>query len=465
MKKAIAFALALVLALGVSIPALAFSAQMSAQNLSVDGRSVACEKYNIDGSNYFKLRDLAQLLHGTGSQFDVGWDETNKVVSVATGRAYTTPNGHELETGADNSASAQPSNQTIMIDGAVRSDLTVYNIGGSNFFKLREMGDALGFDVGYDQPTNTAIVKSRPAGTVGPQPGPGPEPEPEKSVMTLETLQGVWYASGTEASDGNRFEAELIISGKSYIYAYSSPDIEYYSLFIKTIESVDSETNVVYFSEHYLETYDGSDEDEPFSSSYWAGSGMPADARQIRYSDFTGESLNNGRITLEKTEYSRLAGTVEKILKEKKQEQKTEKTYLSAEDKRQILQYAGTITARNENGSSLLQNAANRFAAAQELSGGEKDRQRALAQESFSYMQESCGAALENTKKMLEICKNKRDAGRIVFNANKMVTLYEEMIKMGSVSSSALKKCTDYYETIAGLVGEIRDILRGGAYD
>ena len=161
MKKTLTLVLILALLLGLAGNALAASVVRSPQKLTVNGEAVYCDKYNIDGSNYFKLRDLAQLLNGTGSQFDVGWDEASKVVSVTTQHAYTTPNGHELEIGEDLSATAVVSPQTIMIDGAVRTDLTVYNIGGSNFFKLRELGDALGFDVDYVKETDTATVASR----------------------------------------------------------------------------------------------------------------------------------------------------------------------------------------------------------------------------------------------------------------------------------------------------------------
>ena len=133
---------------------------MSPQNLRVDGKLVECEKYNIDGSNYFKLRDIAMVLDGTGSQFSVGWDEEKKVISVVTGEGYT-PNGSELDlSGGDKSASAAPSTQTLLINGEVRSDLSAYNIGGNNYFKLRDLGDALGFHVDYDKPSNTAIVIS-----------------------------------------------------------------------------------------------------------------------------------------------------------------------------------------------------------------------------------------------------------------------------------------------------------------
>jgi len=164
MKKSLIFALVLALLLALTAPAFAFAIERSAQNLTVDGRTVTCDKYNIEGSNYFKLRDLAKLLDGTGSQFDVGWDADKQLVSITTNHAYTTPNGTELIVGADQSATAVLSAQTIMVDGVVRRDLTVYNIGGSNFFKLRELGSALGFDVDYDQATNTAIVDSRDAG-------------------------------------------------------------------------------------------------------------------------------------------------------------------------------------------------------------------------------------------------------------------------------------------------------------
>ena len=47
---------------------------LSPQKLSVNGTNVDCGKYNIDGANYFKLRDLAYMLNGTASQFDVGFD-------------------------------------------------------------------------------------------------------------------------------------------------------------------------------------------------------------------------------------------------------------------------------------------------------------------------------------------------------------------------------------------------------
>ena len=88
MKKIISILLAALLVAAI-LPTAAFADSpavvLSPQNLRVDGKVIACEKYNIDGSNYFKLRDIAMVLSGTGSEFSVGWDGEKKVISVVTG--------------------------------------------------------------------------------------------------------------------------------------------------------------------------------------------------------------------------------------------------------------------------------------------------------------------------------------------------------------------------------------------
>ncbi len=161
MKKSISFLLVFVMLFALlAVGASAANTVLSAQKLTCEGKSIECEKYNIDGSNYFKLRDIAYLLNGTVSQFSVGWDSEAKVVSIVTGEAYEA-NGSELDlSSGDQSATAVTSSQTIKINGIERTDLSVYNIGGSNFFKLRDLGGALGFFVDYDKATNTAVIKS-----------------------------------------------------------------------------------------------------------------------------------------------------------------------------------------------------------------------------------------------------------------------------------------------------------------
>ncbi|MBR2978051.1 MAG: hypothetical protein IKM36_01120 [Oscillospiraceae bacterium] len=160
MRRALAVLLtALLLAGLLTVSCAAAKVVPSKQKLSVDGTTVKCEIYNIDGSNYFKLRDLAALLNGTQSQFSVKWDEKLQTVSLLSSKPYTAVGG-ELEIGGDQSATAKKSETKLRIDGREVTDLTAYNIGGNNYFKLRELGDYLYFDVSYNAVANTAAITS-----------------------------------------------------------------------------------------------------------------------------------------------------------------------------------------------------------------------------------------------------------------------------------------------------------------
>lgn len=171
MKKQLSALLALVLCIALSVGVLPVPASaatkpsvtLTSQKLIVNGKDVKCEVYNIDGNNYFKLRDIAMLLNGTESQFSVNTrDYYGKlVIDLQPGEAYTSVGG-ELVTGVDKSASTVLNEQLMTINGEMRKfTIQLYNIGGNNFFKLRELGDMFFFDVDYDSRTNAVIVKTR----------------------------------------------------------------------------------------------------------------------------------------------------------------------------------------------------------------------------------------------------------------------------------------------------------------
>jgi hypothetical protein len=161
LKRGLSLALAALLSL--SLCAGAFAANdpvvaLSTQELEVNGEAVPVQAYNIDGANYFKLRDVACLLEGTKAKFNVGYDEKEDAVLITTSIAYEKIGG-ELTAGEDLSATAVKSKQTIYIDGKKKS-LTAYNIGDANYFKLRDLGAALKFEVGYDEERRTVLVTS-----------------------------------------------------------------------------------------------------------------------------------------------------------------------------------------------------------------------------------------------------------------------------------------------------------------
>ena len=190
MKKLTALVLTLLLLVSLAVPAFAYTTVLSTQNLTVDGKPINCERYNIDGSNYFKLRDLAYLLMGTPSEFGVGYDAASNSVIISPGLPYE-PNGSELVIGEDKSATAVPSPQSIWCLDAPTNDLSVYNIGGNNYFKLRDLGTMLGFGVDYDEASKTMVVTSGaqiPTPAPAPSPSPAPAPAGERTELNSEQI-------------------------------------------------------------------------------------------------------------------------------------------------------------------------------------------------------------------------------------------------------------------------------------
>ncbi len=128
------------------------------QKITVDGVAVDMEVYNIDGNNYFKLRDMAALMAGTKSEFSVDFNGDMKSMYTIKGEKYKSAGG-ELLTGTDKSSKCSPSSWVLFVNGNLVS-CKVYNIGGNNFFKLRDMSSAFGFTADYNANTRTVIIKS-----------------------------------------------------------------------------------------------------------------------------------------------------------------------------------------------------------------------------------------------------------------------------------------------------------------
>jgi hypothetical protein len=147
------------------------TAQPTAQALTVDGQTVnGAEIYAVNGNNYFKLRDVAQLLTGTDVQFSVDYDSAKDAIVITTGAGYTSVGGELASSGEDKSSTIQPTSQSLILNGKTinMSTIAAYAIGGNNYFKLRDLGTLLGFTVDYDETTNTIVVTSvAPATTTG----------------------------------------------------------------------------------------------------------------------------------------------------------------------------------------------------------------------------------------------------------------------------------------------------------
>jgi hypothetical protein len=101
--------------------------------------------YNINGSNYVKLRDVGALLK---TRFDVRWEDG---MAKLYNKTQYTPVGGELESigSADKTAQLSTTSFVWGSTGAPVTGLTAYNIEGSNYIKLRDIAKLFDFDVDW----------------------------------------------------------------------------------------------------------------------------------------------------------------------------------------------------------------------------------------------------------------------------------------------------------------------------
>ncbi len=133
----------------------------STQNVTVDGKSVEFAMYALDGgaTNYIRVRDLAAILKGTKARFEVGW---NGSVTLTGKTAYT---------GATDQAPFHaPMPYTVCdeptyVDGKavdLEAILISYNGGGYTYYKLRDLAQALGFNVGWSAEKGVYVETNKP---------------------------------------------------------------------------------------------------------------------------------------------------------------------------------------------------------------------------------------------------------------------------------------------------------------
>jgi len=130
------------------------TAYASTQSVLVDGKAVEFQAYALKDANgydtnYVKLRDVAYVLSGTAGQFQVGWDGA---VNILAGQAYTA-NGSEMTTPFSGNRSYETATAETRIDGKT-ADLEAILLkddagAGYTYYKLRDLGTALGFKVDW----------------------------------------------------------------------------------------------------------------------------------------------------------------------------------------------------------------------------------------------------------------------------------------------------------------------------
>ncbi len=152
------------------LPQATGTAHASTQNVGVDGAATQFQMYALKDTqggetNYVKLRDLADALDGTSAQFNVTWSEATGI-GIETGKAYTTRNGQENKTPYSGDRAYKKGADTTMVNGVATGlqafVLTDDNGGESTYYQLRDLGKALGFNVGWSEARGVFIETDKP---------------------------------------------------------------------------------------------------------------------------------------------------------------------------------------------------------------------------------------------------------------------------------------------------------------
>ena len=135
-------------------------ASVTSVNLNIEGKNIPTEAYNIDGNSYFMLRDVAMALKDTPYEFSVQYDKENNRIITNTGGSKYQATGNELKIGKkQNNVTAKTTTSAYTHDFVDQSaNVTGYNIAGNNYYKLRDLGEIMGFEVAWNSGTKTISI-------------------------------------------------------------------------------------------------------------------------------------------------------------------------------------------------------------------------------------------------------------------------------------------------------------------
>lgn len=154
------------------------TARVSKMEILLDGERVRPSGYLIGNYTYFKLRDIAYLMQSKECKFNVAYDNAAQRISLTRSVAYEAKGG-ELDAVGSSDQKAEASALAVLIDDKAVS-MQAYNIKGFTYYKLRDIGENLGFVVDYKNDSKQGILKT-PGYTE-----PAPEPEPPQPETPTE---------------------------------------------------------------------------------------------------------------------------------------------------------------------------------------------------------------------------------------------------------------------------------------
>jgi hypothetical protein len=135
------------------------AAEPTSSKLIVNGEEMFLDSYNIAGSNYFKLRDIAGALSGTNKGFEVSFDNAANAIKVTSKNEDTQLAAKPVKSEKLITKEAVMTNSKVYFDDK-EIKMIPYNIDGSNYFKLRDIAAMVKVNVSFDLKLNVISINT-----------------------------------------------------------------------------------------------------------------------------------------------------------------------------------------------------------------------------------------------------------------------------------------------------------------
>ncbi|WP_019214887.1 stalk domain-containing protein [Fenollaria massiliensis] len=163
MKKKISLLLAILMLLTFIPTSFAerkiVDAKKNNQRIALDGEEVKVGTYLVEDYNYIKLRDVAAILKGTSSQFNVGRTIEDKSILVIDPTSSYDILDSDLQEITKEKAKASLGITKVEIRGEIK-ELKTALIDGFNYVQLRDIAKLVGFEVKYNAKNKTIVIET-----------------------------------------------------------------------------------------------------------------------------------------------------------------------------------------------------------------------------------------------------------------------------------------------------------------
>lgn len=145
-----------ILTAGIMISSLvsnSLAIENSDENIFVEGTKINLAGVKQDGFNFFRIRDVAEALKNTNAKFDISYDQKKRAVVIETGKDYKPVKIENPKI----TSKAVKDDVVIEVDKSL-THLEVVNVEGYNYFRLRDLGVIVGFQVEYEKETKSVKI-------------------------------------------------------------------------------------------------------------------------------------------------------------------------------------------------------------------------------------------------------------------------------------------------------------------